>query len=145
MDVAVSAVYCERRQKKGTNSIGDQFMHTCRDVDRVDKDVFVRVPAQVQDGGDINSKPAVVHCIGEVVRWGRRTIEDEQMLGTDSNQIVDVCHQTCCDFERSDGFVEGEIVAACPNDEQSVVVVTLDIVRLVIVQIEIYLLTNAGH
>ena len=78
-DVAVSAVHCERRQKKGTNSIGDQIMHACRGVDRIEKDVFVRVPAQVHDGGDIDRKPAIVHRIGEVARFVCHDLGDEQV------------------------------------------------------------------
>ena len=76
-DVAVSTVHCERRQKKGTNSIGDQVVHTCRDVDRVDKDVFVRVPTQVQDGGGIAREPTIGDCVGEVVRFVCHDLTDE--------------------------------------------------------------------
>ena len=65
------------------------------------------------------------------------------MLGTGSDQVVDVLPQASCDLERSNSLVKKNIVATCPKNEPRLIEV--DLARLDIAQIGIYLLTNAGH
>ena len=52
-------------------------MHECRDVNRIEKDVLVRVSAQVHDGGDIAREPTIGDCVGEVVRFVCHHLGDE--------------------------------------------------------------------